>query len=334
MNKPADNNKNIFLTGVIRAIEARRLTRDMINQLVKSDSIFSAQDILKNSFYSQFFRESDRPDDFDGMIEWRRSAMLDLIDRYTGRGNTGALLRLGYDYHNIRVLLKNRIFDINNLENLVEHGTIGREEIIGIFGDENYDYLPEEMEKAVKSTVELYYSTKKHMIIDLSLDQFMYDHLRICCRELNSGFAEGYIKLKIDLLNIQTLMRCRGIEYDREMRGRLFMQGGDIDRKLFIDSSADAFETAAMIASNNDLTRIKAGLDQFSSNSFAVERECDNTLTDYLRSADYMIQGVEPVISFGFNIELELKIIGIIFSCLKSGLDSRWMKMRLPEVYW
>jgi V/A-type H+-transporting ATPase subunit C len=181
--------------------------------------------------------------------------------------------------------------------------------------------------------IDTYYSTKQAILLDLTIDNNMYENLLYESTKSGSDFIEEYIRLSIDLSNIQTAYRAKGVAGHEIIRKSLFAPGGKIDDELLFALIDNRIKDAAIFGNQYGLARISQAVSEYPLNPFAIERESDNTLSDHLRPSKFMIWGMEPVFSFGFAVEMELKILGIIISCKKLSLGPEWIRKRLPEPF-
>jgi|GEM_PF-1423945 len=322
--------RHIFLTGLIRAMETRLLTGSLVRRLMETSGDDACIEILRDTVYADFFSFGEGLD-LDRLMEWRRSLLFNLIENFVRDENFNALLRIGYDYHNIRVMLKKSLLDIPDDSLAVSHGIIPVEIMKEIFISEQFHLLPAAMEHAVTAAVESWYRTKMLITIDLCLDASLFHDLVQRSLETGSGFIHKFFLLSIDMANMKIFARAGDMRDHDGLKDILFIDGGNIDSSIFRDTRGDVLDVLKETAERNGFTRIVHAVSQARQNPFAVERECDNMLTDYLRQAQYLVWGAEPVFTHAWAVELELRVIGIILSGIRSGLGAEWIEMRLPE---
>lgn len=320
-----------FLTGIIRAYEPKMLTPATIDRLKQADSFALAVRILKDTVYRDFFKEESNTENFIKILDLRRKKLFEFIDKYSFHKEIGQILRLGYDYHNIKVLLKKNIFELSDTNALFDVGTINIKEITDIFKDETYNKLPDFMHEAVNRAVQLYYSAKHSILIDLSVDKIMFQDLLNKSESLASPLIKNHIRLTIDLANIKTALRIENLSFDTAIRENIFIHGGDIDIKAIVLPGAGKTEAIIKVLDQRKLHRLSKVTAEFKENPFAIEREIDNTLTDNLKPSIFLVWGIEPVFVFGFAVEMELKILRIILEIKKYGFETEWIEKRLPE---
>ncbi|MCP4129497.1 MAG: V-type ATPase subunit [bacterium] len=327
------DNRYAFITGFMRALEAKRVTREIISQLTQAGSIEEAMEIVRGAGYADFFRAREESTDVDALIHWKRAQVLELLEKYTFHGEIVKIFKLGYDYHNIKILLKGKIFEFESPELLVDIGTIEKKEMVDIFKNEYYNLLPPLMNQAVLTAVDRYYTEKHPILIDLVIDRILYKDILSQSAILGNKFIEDFLKLKINLLNIQTSLRGKEFAGIDSIREKIFIPGGTISKRRLYKLLDAEIEEAAEDVEALGYTRAAEAVRGYGESPFAIERECDNILVEYIRPAAYLVWGIEPFFAFGQAMEMELKIIGIILSGKRSGFSPEWMETRLPEPY-
>ena len=333
MHACGNDHRYAFITGIIRACEAKMLNAERIDQLVQADSPNHIVGILRDTVYREFIGDNAVTNTLSRLPQLRREWLFRLIEDYAFHEELGDLLKVGYDYHNIKILLKERIFEQDNADALVDTGTIGREMLMDIFHNENYASLPPSMRKGVTEAIDAYYTTRRAIIIDLVLDGTLLKDLLERAKRIQCPLIMAHFRLAIDLSNLQTALRARGMEHEAVIKENLFIQGGEIDRPTLEVLMDKGVKEVAAVAAEQGLDRIVRASAEYPTNPFAIERESDNTLLDRLRPARFLLWGMEPVFAFGFAVEMELKILGIIISCRQAGLSPEWIRMRLPEPF-
>ncbi len=333
MTQYNNDHRYLFMTGVIRACETKMITRELVDQLISSDSLTKIVELLRDTVYQDFLGDDDAAHALERVPHLRRDWLFRFMDTHAPHEELTDLLRVGYDYHNIKILLKEKIFEQKNAVALADMGTVNREKLMDIFTNENYESLPPFMRNGVVEAVDAYYATRRVILLDLTMDRNMFEDLLDRAKKIESRLIVEHFRMSIDLLNLQTALRAREVNQETAIRERLFIPGGEIDLDILWALVDGGVEEIAAVAAECGLDRISRAAAEVPANPFAIERESDNTLLDHLRPTRFLIWGVEPAFSFGFAVEMELKILGIIISCRRAGLTPEWIKRRLPEPF-
>jgi V/A-type H+-transporting ATPase subunit C len=324
----------LFITGVIRAMEVRRIRKDLADRVIRSGSFADAMEALRDSLYPGYIPKEGDSENFDLMLSWRQEQLFSFLDKNSPDQNIVRLLKAPFDFHNIRVLLKNKIFELNDTESLSPSGSVSTDLLIEIFLHEQYNSLPPLMRDAVLRAIEEYYAGRKPVLIDAVIDRFMYAYQLFLCEQIESSFITDYIRLSIDLMNFQITFRSGANPDTRSVLNDFLIYGGNIPLENFIGIISDTGAAASgiQLAERHMLGRLTNGISALKDNIFALEKECDNTLIDFLKQSEYLIWGPEPVMAFGCGVLMEIKTSGMILGALRSGLQEEVIRKRLPEL--
>lgn len=311
----------IFITGMIRALENRLLGRGNYEAMLRAETIDDVSGLLKTTSYASQTVLNMGPFSAEILIKKARSELFDFIDRYSRDTGAGRIFRLDYDYHNIKILLRRKIFSEETVDRLSDLGTMNLELITGIFAQEDYGSLPEFMRDAVSTAIEKYFSLKKTFLINLVSDSYLFAHLLAAADSTGSALICNYIRRRIDAANIMSLMRINGKIGFQDCMDYMFFEGGFIAPEIFRRGINEPLKTVSEIAAKYDLRGVSSALGEKNTMIYAVERECRAIMIRELEAADFMISGVEPLFAYGCRSDNELKNLGMILSSKSPGFD-------------
>ncbi len=328
MNNLKSDKQYIFITGLLRSFENSYLTSDIINKLIKSESIDTALSILNNTVYSEFV-DLENSQNFKKIIQNRKDWLFAFIEKYSYIEELSELFKLEYDYHNIKTLLKEKIFNLQNIDAVVDNGTIDKKTIQEIIKEEKYNQLPDSLQQTVKLAIETYYNEKRSVFIDLILDQGLFNHLLNKTETISNSFIIKYYKLKIDIINVQTLFRVKKQKIDLSLKKLLFLEGGDIEIPTLQKLITESFENIEKYLKNTDLSNLSKAFNQENKDFSVIETASDEIIVNYLKDANYLIWGVEPLFAFSQILLIEFKTIGIVLNAKKANFDPEWIRKKI-----
>ncbi len=312
----------LFITGMVRALENRLLGRGNFEAMLRFETGDDVVNILKGTSYSSLPVLNMEPFSAEILIKKVRGELFDFIDRYSLDTGAGYIFRLDYDYHNMKILLRRKIFSDGAGDILSDSGTISIESMTEIFEHEDYASLPVFMREAVSAAIEGYFGMKKIFIINPLFDRFLFADLLSSGASEKSALIRNYIRVRIDAANIMALLRINGRSAADEYADYLFVEGGVIDAGIFRAGVKEPVKRLSEIAAKHDLHGISAALSEKRNVIYAVERECRAMMMRELEAADFMITGIEPLFAYGCRADNELKNIGMILSSKFPEFDS------------
>lgn len=323
-----ENVEYAFALGRIRALESRLFTTQKIARLIETKD---AEDLLKSltdTHYSQYLPSN--PHLYEDIIKNKRKEVYPLMEILIIDPFLVQVLRLKYDYHNVKVFLKSKIKgekvpDIYEAGLLSDFGNIERKELEDIFEQERYDKLGFGLSEGIEDAISSYYSAsggKDPRLLDICIDRSYYTFL---VNNLKNVFFATLVKIEIDLINIKTVFRLKWLNEELSLLAKALLDGGYIDYHEFLGIFEDSVETWTRKFQATPYYEI---IDQRGKEKF-----CDDHYLNFLRTTKYMSFGVEPVISYFYAIENELKILRMLFVGKLNGIPNELIKERLPEVY-
>lgn len=322
MTSPWGEHRDIYLTGNLRALEAKGISREILNRLMNARSVADGLDCLKGTVYG-----SCESHDTEDILEYRRKTLYLHIAAHTDQEDLVRLMALPYDYHNLKTGLKNILHQTGHWDLMVPWGSISPREIREVFESESYDRLPGSMEKALILAIERYFSLKKPVVTDLVLDRAMHGHALDLCRSLNSGILTGHWRQRIDMANIRAFARK---DLYPDLMDDLFIPEGNLTMDLF-SGSADRVSEA--LRGYTEYESLACAMFQTGKNPLALEREVDQVLSENLSLCRFLTWGVEAVYAHIYAVELEIRIVGLVFAALSSGMDRELLNLRLPSLF-
>lgn len=309
---------DIFLTGNLRAQEARGISREILNRILNAPSVPEALACLKGTIYA-----SVDSHDVQEILDGRRASLYQRIASHTVHRDLIRLVALPYDYHNLKTGLKNVLHNTDYWDLLTPWGVYSPREIREVFDTEDYGRLPESMEKGLIKAIERYFILKKPAVTDLVLDRAMHGHALDLCRSLDSDILANHWKQRIDMANLRAFAR-RDLYPD--LAGDLFIPGGNIAMEAFSGREDRAMET---ILGHKDYE----SLAQVIHDPLPLERETERVLSQSLTLCRFLPWGVEAVYGHVYGVELEIRILGLAFAALATGMNRELLDQRLPVLF-
>jgi V/A-type H+-transporting ATPase subunit C len=144
------------------------------------------------------------------------------------------------------------------------------------------------------------------------------------------------VKLLIDILNVQTFVRVKQIGKPVEFLEKVFLEGGRIDLMTFLELYGETYQ---QIGEKLDLYGFgeavgRGGAEAAENGSFALmEKLCDNLKVRYVKGAQFITAGIEPIAAFYVAKEMELKNLRMVLTGKLVGIPEETLKERLREAY-
>ena len=238
-------------------------------------------------------------------------------------------VRLKYDYHNAKALIKAQAMGVECDAILSQRGTIPPQKLLTAFLEEDYRDIPPVLAQAMVSAAAILAHTTNPQAADFELDRAYFAQMLDLANGLSDGgFAKGYVQLQIDSANLRAAVRTRRMAKDADFLKTALIPGGTIgtDRVL---------EALTALYGNTWLgNAAAAGAAAMSGGALtAFELLCDNALMDYIRAAKLRSFGAAHVTAYLAAMENETTAARMILTGRLAGLQPAVIRERLRETY-
>jgi vacuolar-type H+-ATPase subunit C/Vma6 len=304
MIKGTDDTRYAFVNGIIRAREARFLTRGHFDRLIATD-LASFKSILADSPYSV------HGDIEDGMnIEERH--IRDFLHQYCITPEVVQFIEWPEQIHNIKVKAK------QGTDSML-YDTVGSD----------VEAWPE-----VQEAIESYALSKDPFLLSTELD-------RVLCSYLDTivafcPFFAGYFGLYIDLENIRSFFRARQFENSRDIFKQVYLPYGTLRHDIFmanIDTEIDHLSKVFFITPYQYLID-RGGVYLEQHHSFLrMERLIEEMRLNYLSQARHMAFGVEPLFGFYQFKKSEIRKLQQVYWGKLNEVPVEDLKESIPDVW-
>lgn len=315
-----------YAVAKIKVKENRLLTNANLEQLATENNIERIVSTLIEKEYK--FDMVERTEDYEIVLKQAEEDLYKLIKEIIEENNLTQIFLSKNDYYNIKLILKSEIQAKEYKENLIDSGTISKEEISSIMENKEYDRLDQNIKQAIKETIELYEKTKMPFIIDSILDKACFSNMKKLAESIDNKFILKYVEKLIDITNIKTFFRVRKIYKDPFIFEVSYIEGGKITLKTFKESL------------NEDDQNLKYKFIGFSDtieqalyNYENLDKFCDNYIMNYMKEAKLKALTIEPILAYIYAKQTEFKNIRIIFTGKLNKISTEKIKERLRESY-
>lgn len=322
-----------FSCGVIRSDEGRILSKKDLDKIMEAGNLSQALGILGELGY-EGIKEETR--DFEKVLKKEEERVRNLIESSLLDKEPMDIVYLPKDYQNIKVILKAREKDIPCENLLVEGGTISKDKILEIMTEKRWSSLPEKMREGLEETVNLFSKGKSPKDIDLILDRTCFLHMLSLAKETGNDFLKDYVRLLIDLTNIEIYVRLKEIGGDDIYLSKALIPEGNLEISLFKTMFEEDYSKMTEKLFKHGLPHlmdIATEKVRLGGSYLELEKEIDNIKMNFLRRARYVSVGIEPIISYYLAKEREITNVRIILTGIEARLPKESIAERMREPY-
>ncbi len=330
-----DNTIYGYAVARVKAMETRLLDQGHFERMVNSSDSGEALKILSETGYSAALAELDDVYNFEAVLGEELSYTFNTVLKISPIPEMIASLVLRYDIHNLKVLFKAKFLGIKS-DLLIPVGSIELSKLEHAVNEDNYLFLPGKLRQAANNINDDFMLNRDPQIIDLLLDQVLYEQLIDSAREYESEFLEGLFTRQIDLNNLKTLLRIKRMGLNRDFLARVLLPNGSIALDKLTAMIEEPEESLiSMLALSDYADLVNEGVREWTEKGSAslLEKLSDNFITAYLRESKWVPFGIEPLVGYLWAKEIEIKNIRIVLVGKINKLPAESIRERMRDVY-
>lgn len=322
--------KYAFATANVRVLEMSMITKGTFIDMANASSFAEAMELLGGSEYAMGTISSFS--EIEEMLLARRTHVRNLFIELIVDEKIIELLKAREDFANMRLAIRRVVTERPIGTDYSNEGCVPAEDFEEIFETENYVKFPEYLQEAVEKAVLGYYQAKDIRKIDYAIDHAEAAYRLRKARALDSVFLKSLFMMRIDLLNIRTMLRLKMA--DRQEKEH-FITGGFVELDKFIhglDLSYEAIPTLFFATPYYEL--LEGGINYLTSeHSFlGLEELCEEHMIGFLKTTNSICSGPQPIIAYLLLKEIEIRTLRMVLSCKNNGLDAKTILDRLSLI--
>jgi V/A-type H+-transporting ATPase subunit C len=326
-----------YAVGRIRALETRLLTGERVNRMAEADSIDELLRLLGDTQYAECLSKLSSPWEYEVILEDELREVVKLVVELSRDQALTDIFRLRYDFHNLKVALKEE-YGTQALDSAyIPLGTIPVERLMDAVRKEEgvADLIPL-LRRALEEVMDTFPETQDPKCIDIIVDRAMFrTFMDITTRE-RSLFLHELLKGEIDLINILSLFRIRREEGERRFFQEALLDGGILSTEFMSTLFGENLDAIPARLSHTPYALMVAeGLAHLQAQgSFLVfEKMREAFLLNYIKRADLIAFGIEPLIAYLYKKESEIRIIRTIFVGLLNNVLAETIKEKISRAF-
>jgi V/A-type H+-transporting ATPase subunit C len=330
------DSKYAYAAGRIRALETRLLDRQRLERMLDSESAEAALRSLQDSDYGQYLADVGSAAEYERMLESEREAVYELFRRLCLDEDALSIYFSRFDFHNIRVLAKDKVNHRHSEGLLSNHGELEPRAMREIFEEERLDQLPEHLARASAEALEASRTTGGSRLLDITVDRSQHAHQLALAVRLSNDFLTNLLRLSADIRNILTLYRVKWLGEDYKLYHSAVLDGGFLEKDRLRAAFHEPWESVpSRFAVTPYAEVIEAGGSAVvNKGAFAMlEKGADDYIMGYLRLTKTVTFGLEPLYSYLLVKESELKSIRMIMVGKLYGIPPERIRERLPTTF-
>ena len=317
----------------IRVLEKRLLTKNRLERMIESETCEEVLKLLSETEYSQNMTDIRNSRDYEKILKRETERVFSLVRNMSKNKEVVDILSLKYDYHNLKVLIKSKVFEKDNTNLLMNAGTIDITKFKTKSETQSLD-LPEEILEAIAEIKKEENLTPQK--IDIIVEKYYFKNLVNLSKKIDVKVITDYVKGLIDFQNIITLFRVQKQKRDAKFLDSVIFDGGTISKDKIVASLNDSSETILNKFKKEKLgPYLVKGVEVFNETKRLSEFEkiSDNYLMELNKESKYIVFGPEPLFTYLVAKEREINAIRLIMVSKINNISSEKIRERLRDTY-
>ena len=322
----------------LRALENRLLDETTFQRMIDCDTLESAVKVLGETPYSSWLMEQ-KSAGFDKAIEAALHAAYVEVAGFVPETDIVSLLRLPYDVHNVKTLLKGQILaergGKRRLDLLTSLGNVDTDTLTLAVEGEDYTGLPFGLDKAIPAAVELWQKDQDALALEKFLDGYYFKALLKTAEELAMPEVVKWVKARIDGENLKTLLRLTHIPETRAQTATFLHAGGTLPPATLAPLVMEGPENWGRLLSYAGISKLLTAFTEdgdFSSMLVQFEKNLDNYVTETIAPARYSTFEPANVVRYLWLKEIEAKNLRIVLVSVANGVEKDAIRGLLRDV--
>ncbi len=326
----------LYASARVKALETKLLGRNAIDRILEAEGPEEAFKVLGDTEYGNDLANLENVYDFEKVLENSLKRTYKTISDSIKDRRIVKFFTLRHDYHNLKVILKRKIVNLDVKGYFSKLGEVPVDELQKMADEDITAMVPANFKDAFAKAWEVYETTQEPQQIDIVIDRALFEELKGLVEEIGDSLLRDYLASLADLMNIKTMVRLTHMNSDVRVLERALLPGGNLDSDFFIKQFSEQIQGIIDALMSSPYRKVvEEGLSSWANTgSPAVyERLADNYLLNMVKVGLYKPFGPEPVIGYLAAKENEAKVLRILLVGKINGISSEMIKERLRDVY-
>lgn len=322
-----------YASGRIRALETTLLGKQRLDRIAEAGNLDEVVRQLSDTAYATHLDEIEESG-YQVFLRNEERRLLDLVDSLSLDREVSDILRLGHDFHNLKVALREHVSS-SDLEDLyMDLGRYDPGDVRTPVMNEALDSLPDMLSLPAKGALESFGASRDPAEADTVIDKAMFAHFLGVAGRYGGPFIKSIVRTWIDLANVRTFMRARYLGLEARLLPELLIEGGLVKRSDFSDVfqfTLDEILGRFEFSPYRRVLEIGGAAAEKDGSFVPLEREIDNVVISRLRITRYFTFGLEVVIAYALTKQIEIKVLRLVLAAKDGGTDPDLIKERIPD---
>ncbi len=322
----------LYATARLRCLENQMLGSRELQKMIDARTMEEAFKVLGEAGIGL----NHSPEDYEQGLTESLKESYRLVEQLSPQKGIAELFRYRYDGHNLKAIIKSRLVEGGYDQICVDLGNLPPQELAGLLERGDMDGLHPLIGRAALEAQEALAKTSDPQLVDIIIDRGVLEAMGRRAAEYDSEFLNRLVTAQIDIANIRAAVRLQRMGKDAFFLRRVLAEGGRVETSRLIEAFGRGLdEILALLASSDYHTALEPAYDALRAGGglTAFERLCDNCILGLLAKSKLIAFGIEPLISYLYGKESEIKAARIVLASKAAGVSAQQITERLRDAY-
>ncbi len=295
----------LYLSGRVQVLTGTVLPRELLERMAAAEGEGEALRMLAEGGVA--------PEEGASAAKRVARRQAELLNSFAGAEEGRAiveLFRIPYDAHNAKVLLKANLTGASPEGLLSPCGGVSPERLQECIEGGTAAGLPAWLRHGLEAARRSWTGSRSVQLVDVAMDQACFAGMKETARRSGSAAAERYVRLCIDGINLQTVLRMKDAAPGAVEE--LLLPGGDAAPGRILDALS-----AGTLAAAFSRPALRAAAE--GGNAFAAARAFAGELRDFAGTCRRRPYGPETLLGFFLMLELHSAAARLILAEQQNG---------------
>lgn len=319
-----------FSVAVIRSKENSLLTKSDMDNLIDAPSFSEAKAILESKGYKDMDYEN-----INDSLHKKTQEIWAFLEETVPSIDVFSFLVLKNDFHNLKVILKSKVMNLNEVEfqednNFLLPSLISPKELMEKVNNKGFESLPSFIQNAALEGYDILVRTKDSMVAELVIDKYCLDNILKEAKKTKNDFIISYATTMASFANIKTAYRLAKSNRAKEIIESALCHVKEPERDMLIESSEKGVKDLLNFLSTTTFSDMACLLKD---SITLYEKEWEERILNMCLKVRNNILGPEAIIAYYQAKEIEMMNIRIIMFCKHNGIGSDSIRERVRRIY-
>ena len=324
----------------IRAMEHRLLDAAVLQRMIDAEDSASVLKILGETSYASALTSQAGEFDFDKVLESDLHSIYEEVRSFVPDKELIDLMRLQYDFHNVKVILKS-MFNARNggkkrWDLLTSLGSYPVDDLVSNMESEDYRLLPFGLNNLLPKCVSIWEQSKDVLEIERLLDDRLYEVMLEKSESLGMSGVKDWVRARIDGENLRVMLRLKRFGFEGAKAAAFLHNGGTLDTGLLTSLISEPFESWSRAIEFSDLGRVLNTIDatgEFSDIILSLEKVLEDFYLEKIAISRFRPASPDNIPMYLWAKEMEIKNVRVILVSKNNKGDKDQLRRLLRHGY-